>query len=262
MLSSLSCRFVKLEPSSSADKLSARQSKINIFQSEIIRLVSGKRSDSDNNNGTATRPDLNRSVSSRQAITYVVFVILFLATFLIQGCISEDRPCFCNGKYYDKCPKSRGCRAPELIGRQPKLQKLLTPEFSEFHDYDHPDHVLDDNSRSGLIDEDFVRTPRDDLDVVDDDDRVVTHRKVYVSERNNLDIDPVIHPIQLKIPVRVDSRSALPPPKPIFKMRKYTTYERKPEIVEVPVTTTVIKPVGVSKDQIIGEDSSSLFSKE
>lgn len=37
-------------------------------------------------------------------------------------------------------------------------------------------------------------------------------------------------------------------------MRSYTTYENQPEIEMVPVTTTVIKPAGVSKEQYIGDE--------
>lgn len=173
--------------------------------------------------------------------------------------MSEDRPCFCNGRYYAKCPRSKSCQTPELIGRLLRHQKQSKPEFSEFHDYGHPDHVLDDTLRSGLFDDDFMSPPRDDLDVVDDDDRVVRHRKVYVAERaSSVDTDPVIHPLELKIPVRVDTSSSLPSPKPIFKMHKYM----KPGIVQVPVTTTIIKPEGVSKDQIIGEDARSLLADD
>lgn len=181
------------------------------------------------------------------------------------GCSSEDRPCYCNGKYFAKCPKSMPCP----LDRSLKFQRRFDPKPPEFHDYEHPDHVLDDapeNSHPGLYDDNLIRDFRDDyprdLDVVDDDERVVRHRKVYVSKRERaLQTDPVIHSLELKIPVHVDQPTTLPPPKPLYVMRKYTSYENRPEIVEVPVTTTVIKPEGVSKDQIVSEDSVSLLDE-
>lgn len=159
-----------------------------------------------------------------------------------------------------------GCAPP---GRSLRFQQRPKLEPPEFHDYEHPDHVVDDapeNLRFGLYDNNFIRDFRDDyprdLDVVDDDKPVVRHRKVYVSKRNEvIQKDPVIHPLELIIPVHLDQPTTLPPPKPLFKMRKYTTYENQPEIVQVPVTTTVIKPEGVSQDQIVSEDSGSLLDK-
>lgn len=89
MLSSLSCRFVKQEPSSS-DKLSSKQG-INIFRSRIKRLVSGRSysrncNDNSNNNGPVFKINLNRSLSGGdKAIVHILFVTLFLATILIKG---------------------------------------------------------------------------------------------------------------------------------------------------------------------------------
>lgn len=81
---------------------------------------------------------------------------------------------------------------------------------------------------------------------------IVRHRKVYVANNDGM-FDMPIHPIELTIPVKVENPAidALPAPKPIFRMHKYTTVETKPQVEMVPVTTTIIKPVGVSKDQII-----------
>lgn len=92
--------------------------------------------------------------------------------------------------------------------------------------------------------------------VGDDDVTVVLHRKVYLSEKETKDEGPIIHPISLTIPVRMkdDLNSNLPKPRPLYKMRKYTYTDPNPEIEMVPITTTVLKPVGVSKDQIIGSD--------
>lgn len=108
---------------------------------------------------------------------------------------------------------------------------------------DHPDHI-DIDDRAGLIED------RSGLDMIE------RHRKIYVSDRDD-QFEPVIHPIEVTIPVKVrqDPVDGLPPPKPVFRMHKYTTIETKPEVQMVPVTTTIIKPVGVSKDQIIEDES-------
>lgn len=100
--------------------------------------------------------------------------------------------------------------------------------------------------------DDLVEDSKKVKESVEEVDGVLTkHRKIYVASKKSE--DPVIHPISLTIPVRLVEPETvnLPPPKPLFKMRKYTTYESKPEIEMVPVTTTVIKPVGVSEDQVI-----------
>lgn len=89
MLSSLSCRIVKLESSSSVVKLSSRQGKNNIFQSKIVGSVSGKNRESSNNNGSATGLCLKRLLSGSPAIIHILIVTLLLAIFLIQGLLSK-----------------------------------------------------------------------------------------------------------------------------------------------------------------------------
>lgn len=172
--------------------------------------------------------------------------------------------CFCNGKFYQSCPpKQSGCILRKK-SRRPKV--LLSPDpYELLHDSEHPDHVEMFDSVKGnwpmarnplsddglMIQSNGTGANLDDI-VTTDTERVVRHRKVYVSEKLN-ERDPVIHPIELTIPVKIKNEQdpPLPPPKPVFKLRKYTTYETKPEIEMVPITTTVYKPVGVSKDQII-----------
>lgn len=173
----------------------------------------------------------------------------------------EEAACFCNGKFYQSCPpKQSGCIIRKKPPRRPNAP--LSPDPYEIHDSEHPDHVeLFDNARWK---QPIGRDPRarsnaetisdnpnpSDLDALDQP--VVLHRKVYVTEKRN-DFEPVIHPIDITIPVKIKDEQdpPLPPPKPVFKMRKYTSYETRPEIEMVPVTTTVIKPVGVTEDQII-----------
>lgn len=59
----------------------------------------------------------------------------------------------------------------------------------------------------------------------------------------------------MKVKFKVGNyQPVLPTEKPFFRVRSYTTYENQPEIEMVPVTTTVIKPAGVSKEQYIGDE--------
>lgn len=77
---------------------------------------------------------------------------------------------------------------------------------------------------------------------------IVRHRKVYVSPRM-----PDVYHIKLTVPVEMPKTSDLPvsEPKPMYEMRKYTTYKTRPETLMVPVKTTIIKPAGLTDDQII-----------
>ena len=89
--------------------------------------------------------------------------------------------------------------------------------------------------------------------LVNDDREVVEwHRKVYLGDRKPQE-DLVIHPLSITIPVKVPEyrETELPTPKPVFKMRKYVKYVNKPEVQMIPITKTIIKPVGVTSDQII-----------
>lgn len=121
------------------------------------------------------------------------------------------------------------------------MKNFVFPPRSYYRSQDHPGY---DTERSDSISRDIYGL---------DNERIVrTHRKVYVSDKLP-EHDPIIHPIELTIPVKIRNEQdpPIPPPKPVFKMRKYTTYETKPEIQMVPITTTVIKPVGATKDQFI-----------
>lgn len=154
----------------------------------------------------------------------------------------------------------------------------------DYHDYDDPDHVdadlpiFDDlppprqlqippfpSTRSldqGLVDTIPQSNPlmmgslrsqaavpqAEEVKLSEEEKKIVRHRKVYVKEGGD---DPVIHPLQVTIPVEVEYPADIPTPKPVYKLRKYTTYEEKPEIKMVPVVKTIIKPANVSPDQII-----------
>lgn len=126
---------------------------------------------------------------------------------------------------------------------------MFDTESSLEHDYGDPDHVDSPFFDKSNVGDSFS------LDTFDDPERVVRHRKVYVSERKD-DDEPIIHPLSLTIPVKVPeySSSEIPEPKPIYRLHKYTTYENRPEIQMMPVTKTIIKPLGVSPDQIIDDE--------
>lgn len=126
------------------------------------------------------------------------------------------------------------------------------------HDITHPDHVIDEMSLSDLEGASFkdpYLNNNNNLDRSTGTGTVMRHRKVYLSDKQIKNAEPIIHPITIRIPVRVskDKSLDLPEPKPVFKMRKYTYQETKPEIQMVPVKTTIIKPIGVSKEQIIDD---------
>lgn len=126
-----------------------------------------------------------------------------------------------------------------------------TPDFishsDEFgHDDLHPDHVDGHDEMPA----DLANLSQDES-VPDDANKklIIRHRKVYVKEENP--IKSIIHPISLTIPLKLNG-PLVPPPKPFFRMRKYTTYEKTPEVKMVPMKTTVIKPAGITDDQILG----------
>lgn len=148
----------------------------------------------------------------------------------------------------------------------------------DYHDYDDPDHVEADlpifgdelPSRqlqlstlpktksldmmpgryplvTGSIRSQVMAPQKGEL-VSDDEKKIVRHRKVYVKTGND---DPVIHPLRVTIPVEVEYPADIPTPKPLYKLKKYTTYEEKSEIKMVPVVKTIIKPANVTPDQFI-----------
>lgn len=80
-------------------------------------------------------------------------------------------------------------------------------------------------------------------------------RKVYLTPRKK-DWPPQIHKFTVRIPITPPTYEpvSIPEPKPLYKFRKYTTYENRKEVQMVPVTKTIIKPIGISPDQIIGDD--------
>lgn len=172
--------------------------------------------------------------------------------------------CVCDGKLRDDCIE-KSCFRPCSLIPIPKAPALAPIH----HDINHPDHVdsipIGEDAESiievGNKRDDFKITrepselsPLEEDAVLIDDEKVVRHRKIYVTERP-VDAEPIIHPISLTIPVEIKQpvHEIVPPPKRIFKLRKYTIQESEPEIEMVPVTTTVIKPAGVSDDQIIGD---------
>mgnify|MGYP000892797535 CR=1 FL=1 len=168
----------------------------------------------------------------------------------------------CDGRFFQSCPGLSVCSEVHSTRNKAasRFGSEAAPRSYDDHGADHPDHV--DENVSSL---DEVSIPRSlspsELDSSSDEDlnqgegkaTIVRHRKIYVSAKE-AEEDPVVIPIKITIPVEYkDEKTAIPPPKPLFKMRKYTTYETKPEIEMVPVSTTIIKPVGATKDQFIDD---------
>lgn len=133
------------------------------------------------------------------------------------------------------------------------------PQSESLHDENHPDHVDDPTSLAFDSLNPMITVPG--VDPKHEEDVVITHRKVYVTDKN-IGSQAVVHPIKLVIPVDVrhDPSTVIPPPKPIFKMKKFVDYDRKPVVEMVPVTTTVYKPAGISEDQYI-DTRKKLISK-
>lgn len=135
-----------------------------------------------------------------------------------------------------------------MRGRCPAdCQRVITKSTS--HDDSHPDHVSDEFMSPDMYNSNDNK--------FDSNEIVERHRKVYLSDKQLNNNQPIIHPISITIPVRLDDGMDvdLPEPKPLFKMRKYTYKETKKETEMVPITTTIIKPVGVAKEQIIDDES-------
>lgn len=100
-----------------------------------------------------------------------------------------------------------------------------------------------------MLKSDLVPTGSSELDA---NGKVVMLRHVRVDNPDSLD-DVLIHPVRVKIPIKVNEMLAvMPPVKHKYKMHEYTTQETKLKTEMVPVTETVIKPIGISKDQIVG----------
>lgn len=150
----------------------------------------------------------------------------------------------------------------------------------ELHDYSDPDHSRSETAfpteeeepiislnKSELVDEsprqkelrelglaDFTSRglpPPVDSDVKETggEGKIIRHRKVYVAKKDAK--EPVVHPIQITIPVRLEEAPTLSTPKPIYRMKKITSYNQKQEIKMVPVTKTIYKPANITSDQII-----------
>ena len=136
---------------------------------------------------------------------------------------------------------------PNQVGRR-------IEDSDNYHDDMHPDHV---DIMPSFGPSSFERNPS----FVSDQERIVRHRKVYVAPLQQA--KSRIETISIRIPLEIpkNSPSNIPDPKPIYKLKKYTTYENTPEIQMVPVTKTIIKPVGVSADQIIDETGSTMNAK-
>lgn len=202
---------------------------------------------------------------------------------MITGCAGkevrhespENKPCICNSTFYQLCPPSSECQ--ENYSPDDRNGRPTRPDYGDlgdypidsedrFHDDYDPDHVSDPYdldpfygprlNPGGPYDSDpFYESSAGNLayDNVVSSDRVVTRRKVYVAPKPKNDVP--IHTVKIRVPLKLPEavEPQLPPPKPLFKLKKYTTYESKPEIHMVPVTKTIIRPVGVSPDQIIDE---------
>lgn len=175
-------------------------------------------------------------------------------------------------------------KASSELQRQLKDEKI-TPRFRsgddyDDHDYSDPDHrkselllpTIDDYSNDdsadfteqdvdlersreklGLVSSRAQELPppsnTESRDESEDEEKFVRHRKVYVARKETK--DPIIHPVHLTIPVSFEEAPTLPTPKPVYKLRKFTTYEQKPEVKMVPVTKTIYKPADITPDQII-----------
>lgn len=180
-----------------------------------------------NNNEFITAPDFDHEPNRRQ----------------------HTPPCLCRGRFWKACPSD--CPSTVSLIRSTTEKPPLLSSLHKLDPVPHPDHA----DESDFV-ERPVFTPR--WPFYDDrvKDVIVRHRKVYVADKKDK-VDLPIHAIDLTIPVKVknDPIEDLPPPKPVFRMHKYTTIETKPQVEMVPVTTTIIKPVGVSKDQIIEDES-------
>lgn len=168
------------------------------------------------------------------------------------------KPCICNSTFYKYCPKASDCIENNIeyiskMSKQPNSPNQmagLLERADEYHDDLHPDHV---DITPSFGPRSFSRNP----DLGSDKERIVRHRKVYVAARKQE--KPRIQTLSIKIPLEIPTvdSSNIPEPKSMYKLKKYTTYENRPEIQMVPVTKTIIKPVGVSQDQFIDDSASS-----
>lgn len=149
----------------------------------------------------------------------------------------DEVACFCKGKFYQTCPpKQSGCI---IRKRRRPLRTPLSPDPYELHDSKHPDHVdifePDKSSSLRPVKVDSVKgvtfrpwksminpvrsatagynrqaflsnEAGSGLNLGDigtrDTKPVVRYRKVYVAEKTE-DSEPVIHPIELTIPVKI-----------------------------------------------------------
>lgn len=203
---------------------------------------------------------------------YLLFVCLIVIGYFPYGESVQDIPCVCDGHFFKVCPDLENCSldiseddAPkDFYSARMKPRATLKPDPFDFHDYDHPDHPAEDfeddlaASVQDKIESNIVAKPstasvKSPPRITYDGERVVRHRKVYVTERDDAPANPLIHQISITIPVKVTKAPSvkLSAPPPVYRMHKYKTYETVPETELIPVTTTIIKPVGVSQDQII-----------
>lgn len=164
-------------------------------------------------------------------------------------------PCVCQGQFFQSCPESCLDEQP-IVGRSVIL-----------HDLEHPDHIDGEigQNKARLIGDrrrvaqNYPRRIGKDLKPEEalKEAPVVRHRKVYVKEYQN-DKLPVLKPFTITIPVKLNPPPApnIPKPRHMYRLHKYTTYETKPEVQMIPVTTTVIKPAGLGRDQLIDDKES------
>lgn len=204
------------------------------------------------------------------------------------GLQQEGKPCICNSKFYKQCPPARLC----MENRRDLLMTTVKPYIltaAGDHDVLDPDHVdppvsfnLSPDGSTSYINPSVLKLGNGFRGLKSsssspsssslssmanyDGKRRVKHRKVYVARRQGemmIDQRPPIHTIKVRIPINLKDLEMfdIPEPPPLYQLRKYTSYESVPETQMVPVTKTIIKPVGLTKDQLIG-DRSELFPKK
>lgn len=140
---------------------------------------------------------------------------------------------------YNTCIPNKSALESDSLEQDITTAAKLADNFGYYdlsvgHDTIDPDHVEAEN-----------------LFNVSPDVKIIRHRKIYVTKRPFE--FPAIQSIELTIPIDFDNNYQsvydLPSPKPIYKMRKYTTYKVEPQIQTFPITSTILKPVGFGNGQ-------------
>lgn len=169
----------------------------------------------------------------------------------------DGKPCICNSTFYRHCPKNSQCFEDIILDPLPSSdEQFMNSNLPRgYHDDSHPDHVdMIPNFNRYRTGPRYMSRPS-----WNDGETILRRRKVYVTPREQ-EKQPPVHAFTIRIPIVAPTvpSISIPDPPPIFKFKKYITYESKPEVQMVPVTRTIIKPVGVTPDQIINADDSIL----